>query len=213
MRSRLTREESAEQTRRRLLEAAESLFLERGFHAASLEAVAERAGFSTGAVYSRFDSKADLFLALLDARYPRTVDSFKKVVADAETGEELVGSFGRWSAERLREGPAWSLVLVEFWTSAGRDPALRERFAASHERLIAAGADVIEEAASRLDVRLAISARELVRVTAALGRGLALERLLNPEVVTDDLITRSFDALTAPKTELVSSDVHFQRGR
>jgi AcrR family transcriptional regulator len=213
MRSRLTREESAEQTRRRLLEAAESLFLERGFHAASLEAVAERAGFSTGAVYSRFDSKADLFLALLDARYPRTVDAFKKVVADAETGEELVGSFGRWWAERLREGPAWSLVLVEFWTSAGRDPALRERFAASHERLIAAGADVIEEAASRLDVRLAISARELVRVTAALGRGLALERLLDPEAVTDDLITRSFDALTAPKTELVSSDVHVQRGR
>ena len=200
MRSRLTREESAEQTRRRLLEAAESLFLERGFHAASLEAVAERAGFSTGAVYSRFDSKADLFLALLDARYPRTVDAFKKVAADAETGEELVGSFGRWCAERLREGPAWSLVLVEFWTSAGRDPALRERFAASHEHLIAAGADVIEEAASRLDVRLAISARELVRVTAALGRGLALERLLNPDVITDDLITRSFDALTAPKT-------------
>ena len=55
-------------TRSRLLEAAERVFFGRGFHGASLEAVAEEAGLTKGAVYSRFESKADLFLAFQDER-------------------------------------------------------------------------------------------------------------------------------------------------
>jgi AcrR family transcriptional regulator len=197
---RLTREESAAQTRRRLLEAAESLFVERGFHSASLEAVADRAGFSKGAVYSRFDSKADLFLALLDERNPRTVQAFAKLVAEAQSAAELVGSFGRWWAERLGEAPAWSLVLIEFWTSAGRDRALRDRFAESHERLMSALADLIDDAVERLGVQLAVPSLDLARVTTALGRGLELERLVNPEAFDEALTAWAFNSFAGPDT-------------
>jgi AcrR family transcriptional regulator len=156
-------------------------------------------------VYSRFESKADLFLALLEERNPRTVRAFATVVGEAQSGSEFVGSFGRWWSERLSEGPAWSLVLVEFWTSAGRDPALRERFAQSHERLMSSVADVIDEAAARLEVELPVSSRDLARVTTALGRGLAIERLLNPEGVDDAVITWAFDAFGVAQSELAPS--------
>src|SRR4029450_6889198 len=65
---RLSRAERSAQTRAELMASARQLFLRQGFHACSLEMVAEEAGFTIGAVYSRFGSKADLFLAILDER-------------------------------------------------------------------------------------------------------------------------------------------------
>jgi AcrR family transcriptional regulator len=64
-RRRLTREESKARTRQELLRAASRLFLRNGFVATSLSDIAEEAGLTKGAVYSNFDSKEDLFLALL----------------------------------------------------------------------------------------------------------------------------------------------------
>ena len=208
MARRLTREENTEQTRRRLLAAAQEVFLERGFHAASLEAVAERAGFTKGAVYSRFGSKADLFLALLAERGPATVREVAALANDAESGEELLDTFRRYWTARLNEGPAWSLVLMEFWTSAGRDRALRERFRELHEQLLRGVAKVIDEAAARLGLVLSVPSLDLVRATTALGRGLALERLVDAELVSDDVIAWAFDALASTDASLAPTGVH-----
>src|SRR2546423_10413157 len=67
--TRMTREQSKAHTRERLLEAARSVFASSGFHGASVEEIAATAGFSTGALYSNFDGKEDLFLALLEREY------------------------------------------------------------------------------------------------------------------------------------------------
>src|SRR4029450_8426824 len=76
---RLTRAEKSAQTRAQLMASARQLFLRRGFHAASPELVAEEAGFTIGAVYSRFGSKADLFLAILDEHIDRIVAEVAQV--------------------------------------------------------------------------------------------------------------------------------------
>ena len=68
MAKRLTRTERSGRNRARVLEAARRVFLERGYHGATLEQIAAEAGFTKGVVYSQFDSKADLFLALLELR-------------------------------------------------------------------------------------------------------------------------------------------------
>jgi len=62
---RLTREESKARTRSELLRAASRLFVRNGFVATSLSDIAEEAALTKGAVYSNFDSKEELFLALL----------------------------------------------------------------------------------------------------------------------------------------------------
>src|SRR5262249_52878962 len=67
----LTPERRREMTRSHLLEAAAEVFQEQGFHGATLDEVARRAGFTKGAVYSNFKSKDDLFLAVMDDRIER----------------------------------------------------------------------------------------------------------------------------------------------
>ena len=66
--ARPTREEKKARTRAQLIDAAATVFARRGYMAASLDEVAEEAGLTKGAVYSNFDSKEDLFEAVIDDR-------------------------------------------------------------------------------------------------------------------------------------------------
>src|SRR5205807_8868436 len=85
IRKRLTREESRSQTRERLLRAAARVFLRRGFHRASVEEVAETAGFSTGAVYSNFSGKEELLLALCDERAREEEEAVVHIISGERT--------------------------------------------------------------------------------------------------------------------------------
>src|ERR1700679_1206067 len=76
---RLTREQSKANTRERLLAAARSAFASSRFHGASVEEIASRAGFSTGALYSNFDAQEDLFLELME----REIDEHSREIAQA----------------------------------------------------------------------------------------------------------------------------------
>src|ERR1017187_4137887 len=82
--ARMTREQSKANTRERLLAVARSAFASSGFHGASVEDIASRAGFSTGALYSNFDGKEDLFLVLME----REIDEHSREIADAVRSEE-----------------------------------------------------------------------------------------------------------------------------
>src|ERR1700719_1087305 len=84
--ARMTREQSKAATRERLLDAARSVFAASGFHGASVEEVAAAAGFSTGALYSNFEGKEDLFLALME----REIDEHAREIADAVSLRESV---------------------------------------------------------------------------------------------------------------------------
>jgi len=74
MRTRLTRAERAALTRSDLLEAAEARFLHDGYHATTLDDIADDAGYTKGAVYSAYQSKAGLFLALFDTVTERRLE-------------------------------------------------------------------------------------------------------------------------------------------
>ena len=64
-------ETPASDTRQRIIASAATVFARKGYHGASLDQVAADAGLTKGAVYWHFQSKSDLFLALLDARFQR----------------------------------------------------------------------------------------------------------------------------------------------
>ena len=78
-RKRLSQAEKREQTREEILAAASRVFADRGFHAASLDAIAEEAGFSRGAVYYNFGDKEELFLELLDRRCAERAQDLEEV--------------------------------------------------------------------------------------------------------------------------------------
>src|SRR4051794_41907842 len=106
-----TRAESKAATREELLDAARRVFLERGYHGASLELVAREAGYTKGAVYSAFASKADLFLALYD----------REIEARRERLEAAAAEPAEW-LERLREARAGALGPLGVPPPAGRGP-------------------------------------------------------------------------------------------
>jgi AcrR family transcriptional regulator len=84
MRSAPTRAESQARTRTELIDAAERLFTGQGFHATSLGAVADEAGFTKGAVYSNFASKEDLFFAVYERRVETFLPELERSLAAAE---------------------------------------------------------------------------------------------------------------------------------
>jgi AcrR family transcriptional regulator len=182
---RLTRAESRDRTRTLLVHAARRVFLRHGYHAATLDAVAEEAGFTKGAVYSAFDSKADLFLAVLDERVASRVREIESADAMALTPGQQAEALARQVVAGIEHDPQWSAVVIEFWAHASRDPELRERFAARHSALRRAFADVFEAMAQRTGRPLAFDADRMATVGLALGNGFALEAMAGGQVDGD----------------------------
>src|ERR1700683_5836072 len=91
MRTKLSREERVERNRRLVLEAARRVFLARGYASATLDVIAEEAGFSKGVVYSQFASKADMFLALLEASISERAGQNERLAERLEGRELAMG--------------------------------------------------------------------------------------------------------------------------
>jgi AcrR family transcriptional regulator len=175
------RDERKRRTRTDLVETARRIFEERGFHAASLEEIAEAAGYSKGAIYSNFSGKDELFLAVLTEHIERRARAVVEVALDGKDFEASVRAVARSGVDFGEREPAWTPLLVEFWTHVSNRPQLRDEVLALYERQLDAFTAVVEELGRRHGKRFRIAPRDVVRGTAALGRGLALERLVAPE--------------------------------
>jgi AcrR family transcriptional regulator len=185
---RLTRTESKDLTRRRLLEAARTVFLRHGFHATTVDMVAEQAGFTKGAVYSTFASKADMFLALYEERIDERVAQFAPIAAAASADAER--AIVRMWADVLRRERAWLLVLLEFWTFAARERSLRRRFASISARWRTSVAETIARSAQAAGRTLPVDAALLATSQMALGNGFALEGFRDPALATSEVYER-----------------------
>jgi AcrR family transcriptional regulator len=187
MATRMTRAERSEQTRSDLVDAARTVFLRRGFHGASLDEISAEAGYTTGAVYSRFGGKDELFLAVLDDHVDRRLASYteaSRTAVDFETaGREMV----RTAIAAGRAEPGWTPLLMEFWMHAARREELRAAVLERHDRQLDALGAVYEELAAREGVTLRRPAREILQASTALARGLGLERQLSPDGGLEEL--------------------------
>jgi AcrR family transcriptional regulator len=198
------RDEQKALTRRRLIDAAEVVFAGRGYHGASVEEIAREAGATTGALYSNFAGKEDLFLALFEERIAADVDEYSEIVATGATLEEQArGAGDRWM-EILSERPNYFPLLIEFWSYAIREPRLRERLGTRFAALRSGSARVASEAAERwgFSASAAEAGEHLGLFINALGNGLALEKLVDPDAVPDSIygeflaiVFQAFEAL------------------
>jgi AcrR family transcriptional regulator len=157
------------------------VFLKRGFHGASLEEISAQAGYSTGAVYSNFDSKDDLFLAVIDQRSAERVRDIAEQVLDEKLSfERALRLASRSSWQAARETPRWIPVLTEFWIHVADRDGIRDATSERHHGAMDELADLIQELADRHGMEYTLSARDAARATSALVRGMELERLLDP---------------------------------
>src|SRR5215208_5564294 len=130
-------------TRRRLLDAAIAVVADRGFHAASVDAIAAEAGYSVGAIYSNFGGKDDLFLAVFDEH----ASWFESVLSDPTTEPSAI--------EALLADEKQFLVFVSFWSYAVRTPKTRRRLATRMARFREHVARLLEQRARQQGLELA----------------------------------------------------------
>jgi AcrR family transcriptional regulator len=173
--TRISREDSKARTRADLIAAARSVFLRRGFHVATLDEIAEEAGYTKGAVYSNFAGKDDLFLALLAEHYAARAERYATLILEPDDAEGRYRAVARFMLEAYEQEPAWWPLVSDFATHASRIPELRERLRETREAFLDALAGTIEALCDRHQMTFVLPAREVARGTGALMRGMAVE--------------------------------------
>jgi AcrR family transcriptional regulator len=188
-------------TRRKLLAAAEQVFARSGYEAARLEDIAAAAGYTRGAFYANFDSKEDIFFALLQDWVNETVRSITSLLSRYESRKGRVRALRQHYVEMAHDR---RLVLfsLEYKLFAVRHPEAHARIRVRLERLKKCGAEILGMA-SGSPKRLGISNRAAATALGGLSHALLLERLVNPQVVSDKevriLLGLFFDALISAK--------------
>src|SRR4051812_40456737 len=178
-------------SRKALLDAALDEFADRGYREASVERVAERAGYSKGAVYWHFDGKPGLFLALLEERLDAAMREMTVLLESAPAGQDMSEESSRRFGATLAGSRELLLLEQEYWSQAVRDRELRERYAARQAELRRALGAALEARLRHLDTPVDVPAERIATVLLALTTGLGQAKLISPDAVPDGLLGES----------------------
>lgn len=188
---RLSRAERRQQTHEELVSAAEACFVAGGFHATSVDGVAERAGYTKGAVYSHFASKEDLFFAVYQRRVQQVLTDVVPGLREAGA-ERALDWLATVTIQRRDSDDGWLAVFFEFWAHVLRHPELRDRFAAIHASFLEPLTDAVRQLADDRGIALPsdVTAPQVALAWNAMEVGLGLERLTQPDTVDAVLARR-----------------------
>ena len=183
------------QTRRRILDAAASVFAEQGFHGASVDAICVAAGLTTGALYSNFKGKEELFLALYEERIERRRRALGDAVKRSGGGREGLVAAAESVGESLIEDRQWFLLYFEFALYAGRNAAFAHRFRSVREEGLAELMSGLRAGLAQTDLDRGLEVDELARTIRALSYGLALDQLIGDAHAPGVLVRRVLEVL------------------
>ncbi|MEX3648711.1 TetR/AcrR family transcriptional regulator, partial [Mycolicibacterium porcinum] len=164
-----------------------------GFAGATIDAIGHAAGFTKGAVYSNFESKDELFLALLDRQF-ESRGALIATALDSGQGDTatIAAALSRSTLDSIHDQTEYQIVLIEYWLRAIRDPQLRERLVARRRAAADQALHIVEQAGTSLPGhQLAALAQLVVTIIS----GIATEEVLQPGTVDIDTLTRLFTAL------------------
>jgi AcrR family transcriptional regulator len=190
--TRMSRAQRKELTRELLLDAAIEVFAQKGYHGASLDDVADTAGFTKGAVYSNFTRKSDLFRALIERETARRTEALRSAVESVplELLPDVAGEMMRDPDLDQRER---NTLVAEFWLAAVREPSLREPLA----RVWGPYGDVIEAKQRAAGSRSGLDGWEVARIMDALAVGLGMHQALEPDGAQHLLFAKAVHKLLA----------------
>jgi AcrR family transcriptional regulator len=182
---RLSRKEKQEQTRFCLMESAARVFARRGLQQASIDEVAGDAGFTKGAFYANFKSKEELFLAMLDERFAQKLEAIDRVWSSDGDLQSKAQQAGDDFADYLSD-EEWSRLFFEFAAYAARNDDFRQELVTRYRALRERVAEVYARKKEEMGIEPAVPPEQVAAMIFAMANGLALEKLLEPDVVADD---------------------------
>ena len=182
LRKRLTREESRAQTRDRLLDAALTLFSQGGIDAASIEEVAETAGYSRGAFYSNFDTKDQMVCAVLEREIRRNHEDLHAIFSRGASTAERIGDLRAYYLAVNGDANGcmfWMAMQLYALRNEGVRPQIAALLRSSRAMVVESVRRVFEELGKEPPVPPEMVAFSLI----AQAQGLAISRMLDPDTI------------------------------
>jgi len=179
----LTPERRRELTRNTLIDAAADVFTKRGFHAASLEEIAETAGFTRGAIYKNFENKEELFYAVIERRIQGQLQRFSEALReDKGSATNSARMAGIWE-EMLAFDTDWFTLDLEFRLYAMRNEDARKTWVEHERQLHDLVARFIEEQQKALGASTAVDADTMAGIVIPASQGFWQWAALDPDQV------------------------------
>ena len=196
-RRRRTREETKKATKERLLEAARKEFAAKGFAGASLEAIAEEAGYTTGAVYHHFANKDELFLELIETGWSRQTsrraEALRAVLASDSS--RPFGALDDALEDQSRRGGESLLLAAEFWLYAARNIRATAMVAKNFREQGEEFEPLVAKMMTSTGTGSPLSPSEFTVVALTLFEGLTRRRRVDPTAFPSDLLSRALTML------------------
>lgn len=177
-----------ERTRMALLESARALIREKGYERTTIEEVAKRAGMTTGAIYGNFKNRDELFIALGQTYWPPVRPKIKPGATFAEAMHALAKATIAAVDERTPVAVGRLTGLAYTLQNAELRSRVQEITKSSYE----VGAEWLRTFDPS---ELPMPPDQLVRVLHVLIEGLVIQRILTPELCSDEIFYAAFGAL------------------
>ncbi len=194
-------QQKTEATRRKLLKAARRVFARDGFDAARIEDIAAEAGHTRGAFYANFDTKEDLFFALLEQEATKRLIELRAALERCEPVAERMRAVREFYLERANDRQ-WVMLTLEFRLYAVRHSRMRAKLAAAHRRIrFSLNFSFVGQLIPSLVKQTSTEEEEIVKaVLEAVLSGLVLERAYDPRRISEEQVLsalgRVFDTFT-----------------
>jgi AcrR family transcriptional regulator len=187
-------------TRRKLLLAAEQAFARDGYEAARLEDIATQAGYTRGAFYANFDSKEDIFFALLEQWIAQRISEVNALLRRHGNSKQRLRALREHYA-RVAQDRRLALLSLEFKLFAVRHPEAHARLRARQRGLRSCGGDILRRVMKSLGRSLPISSSAAAAALGAFSHAMLLEHLVDSSSLSETeirhLLGLFFDAVVA----------------
>ena len=177
-----SRREKQEKTRARLMRSAAKLFCRRGLEQASVDEIAQDAGYTKGAFYSNFKSKEELFLAMLDERFSDKIGQIERALRTDEAPDEAVRHAGEDVMRLLGDDPEWEKLFLEFVGYAARNDEFRQELLTRCQAMDARLTEVYRRWSEELGLEPPVPMEDATRMVTMMSHGFMVDKQLDPDL-------------------------------
>ena len=177
-----SRRQKQEETRSSLLRSAAKLFCRHGLEGASVDDVAQDAGFTKGAFYSNFKNKEELFLVMMDEKFSAELERIDHLLSGTGEAREEANAAAEDFVRYVHSDPEWPRLYFEFVAYAARNEDFRQELATRHRALRARLTAVYERWSADFPAKPPVPIEDVAAMTDFMADGFLLDKLVDPEL-------------------------------
>jgi AcrR family transcriptional regulator len=177
----MTRREKQQRTRKSLLRAAAKLFCKRGLEGASIDEVAQAAGYTKGAFYANFKSKEELFLVMLDERFAEELERLDRALAGTQEPQEEARAAAVDFVHAATDQD-WPKLYFQFVAHAARNEEFRQELATRHRAMRARLSEILERWKRGTGHASPVPIEQVTAMMSFMADGFLVDRIVEPEL-------------------------------